>query len=628
MKSRRLGSLFGLGLLGAPWLEVSPQSSSLSLLARSILLGGLAVLLFWLSKLLPYLLRRHAKTLAFVLGFFALLMLCVSVDVRTTTLANILAVGIPASVCYLVWLYWPRQKTGSVTSPRSTAQSIKRDVAEVPNAPRDGVPGVPSRRFRDVGGLESAKQQIRELLETRLDAKKYARHGVVKNGILLVGPTGTGKSLLIEAAAGEFGMRLFTVPPGSLVDSAVGRTAENIRATFERAATNVPALLFLDELDSMGSTRQPPLEGRDPGGGGRELNSGTDQLMACIDSYRSIPGFVYAGASNHSSALDPAVLRRWDLTIPFGKPDETAREQILAAHLSSKPWIRFDLKEFARETPQATGAVLARFVDQAALYAAKENRPIERDDLRRALSESRGQDRPLFDKVAWTDLVLDDRTEKALKTLIELLNNRELARNAKVPIPTGLLLVGPSGVGKSMIARLLTSETRRNYYLVTAADIVNELAKRIEQIFDRAKQSPSVIFLDELDSLMRYVGVRDQFLVDADALGPDNNVFLIGATNIPQDIDPAALRRLTDMLYVPAPDLTLCVRLLQKHLADVSLAPEVTVGDLGRVVCRHSAAEVVNLCNRAKRSAFSRRGESTDLPPLCMKDFDIGREPV
>jgi hypothetical protein len=137
-------------------------------------------------------------------------------------------------------------------------------------------------RFADVGGIENLKQQISELVKSQLNCKKYKRYGVVKNGILLHGPQGGGKSHLAEATAGEFGLRFYRVSPLKLVDQKIGATAENIRYEFAKAAANTPSLLFFDELDALG-TASPT--GGDPGGGGRELNNAVIQLMECVAEY-------------------------------------------------------------------------------------------------------------------------------------------------------------------------------------------------------------------------------------------------------------------------------------------------------------------------------------------------------
>jgi len=539
-----------------------------------------------------------------------------------------------------VWILFSRRGRAIVTGASRELASEKSKTGSTGASAREIAPTIPPARFSDVGGMEDEKQQIRELVESQLNSKKYKRYGVVRNGILLHGPQGTGKSFLAEATAGEFGLRFYYVSPLKLVDQKIGATAENIRYEFARAAANTPVLLFFDELDALGTARQASSTGGDPGGGGRELNNAVIQLMQCIAEYRAKPGFVYAAATNRLDALDAALIRddRWDLRIRVDRPDEQARLKIIQAQLSNRPWQRFDLKEFARDTPGATAARLKLLVNRAALFAAEQSRLIEARDLRRALEESGGTDRPLFEKVQWEDLVVNDVVERDLRTLIRLLENRELARKNQISVPMGLVLIGPTGSGKSMIARLIATQTHRSYYPVTPADVlggnVGDSVKRIQQVFARAKESsPSLIFLDEMDGLFpdrkRILNQHDvqfveQFLIEVSALEPNNNVFLVGATNHPENIDPSVLggHRFSEKLHVGAPGPEGCLKLLRKYLADVQLEPSVTLERIAQDLSRSAPADIEAICAAAKRFAFSRIGEARELPPLGVKDFE------
>ena len=156
----------------------------------------------------------------------------------------------------------------------------------------------PVLTFADVGGLEDAKKQIRELVQANLEGRTFGQYGVYRNGILLHGPRGTGKTFLAEAVAGEFGLKYCYVSAASLLNRFVGLTEENIRSVFVEAYANQPVLLFIDEIDAIGTKRQQVGDSDDIGGAARSFNSMTARLMECIDDARRKSGVILMGATN------------------------------------------------------------------------------------------------------------------------------------------------------------------------------------------------------------------------------------------------------------------------------------------------------------------------------------------
>ncbi|MCI0624880.1 MAG: AAA family ATPase [Acidobacteria bacterium] len=501
---------------------------------------------------------------------------------------------------------------------------------------------VPEVRFADVGGLETEKQLIRELVESRLEFNRYRKYGITRNGILLHGPRGSGKSFLAEATAGEFTLSFLRVPASELFLAWIGETERNIRAMFAEAAAQVPVLLFIDELDALGATRQAISVGSDPGGAGRSFNSAATQLMDSIARYREVPQFVIMAATNHLDALDQALIRegRFDLKIRLDLPDEPTRLRILETLFKRKPWERFDLREFARGTPGASAAKLRALVDRAASFAATEGRWIEERDMRRALDEAGGKDRPLFQPVYWHELVLEEHTEQDLRMLIRLLGEPALAKQMKIEAPTGVLLIGPPGTGKTMISRLIATVTGRSFYPITAADVLGGLAgdsvKRVAQIFSRAKQeNPSVILIDEMDGLLpraarqmshHDVQVVEQFLIEISDLLPEHNVFLVGTTNDSDAIDPRALRggRFSEKIRIHVPGIADRERLLRKYLDGAPLEPGFGISQIAGRLEGMAPADIEAVCQAAKRFAFVRVGEGRSFPSLTLKDFEAG----
>jgi ATP-dependent 26S proteasome regulatory subunit len=311
----------------------------------------------------------------------------------------------------------------------------------------------PALTFADVGGLEDAKKQIRELVQANLEGRTLGQYGVYRNGILLHGPRGTGKTFLAEAVAGEFGLKYCYVSAASLLNKFVGLTEENIKSVFVEAYTNQPVLLFIDEIDALGAKRQQVGDSDDVGGAARSFNSMTARLMECIDDARRKNGIILMGATNFYDGLDRALIRdgRFDLHIRLDLPNEEGRARIFRAQLSKRPSQRIDIQPFARRTPGWSAAKISGLIDRAAFFAAQERRRIEEKDLSRALAETGGKDRAAFKEVEWGDVVLSPETEADLRNLVRLMDPAYSAR-LKLPMPSGLLLMGPPGTGKTMIA--------------------------------------------------------------------------------------------------------------------------------------------------------------------------------
>ena len=532
------------------------------------------------------------------------------------------------------WIFFSRarQKAALVAAGGPAQRPIPQPAKPVPN--------VPSERFADVGGMEEAKEQIRQVVLGQLKPGKYQRYGVVQNGILLHGPRGTGKTFLARATAGEFGLNFEYISAPKLLNRWIGATGENIQGVFAQAAERKPVLFFIDEIDSLGAGRQDMGGAGDPGGAGREFNNIAMALTSAIDHYRSISGIVLMAATNRLDGLDEALIRegRFDLKVRVELPDEAARVKILEAQLSKKPWKRFDLQEFARRTPGASAAKLRALVDQAAAYALTDNRKIEAEDLRRAIDGSGGKDRPLLERVEWDEVVVEESVKQDLRSLVRLLEDPARTRAMGLESPTGLLIVGPPGTGKTLIANLLASQTKRSFYPLTAANVlgggVGDSVKRVAGIFARAKEhSPSLIFLDEMDGLLpasnRYVSQHDvqvveQFLTEISNLQPDNNVFLVGTTNHPEDIDPRVLRggRFSEKIQVQPPGSEQRVQLLNLYLKGTRFEPGFGIQDVSDRLNGLAPADIQAICTTAKRMAFNRLTSGDQLPPLNWSDFE------
>ena len=506
-------------------------------------------------------------------------------------------------------------------------------------APTDVHLKTPDRTFADVGGLEESKKQIRDLVQANLNGKKFGEYGVFRNGILLHGPRGTGKTFLAEATAGEFGLKYCYISASGVVAKYIGDTVRNIDSLFESAGSHRPALLFIDEIDAVGTKRQQLGEADDTGGAARAYNSYTTRLMARIDEAHDQTGLIIMAATNFYDGLDRPLIRegRFDLHIRLDLPNDEERARIFGAQLAKRPSRHFDLQPFAKRTPGWSAAKIGTLVDRAAFFAAEEQRKIEERDLARALAETGGKDRAAFKEVDWADVGLSPDTEADLRNLARLMDPA-YGERLKLTMPTGLLLIGPPGTGKTMIARLIATQTKRSFYPITAADILGGATgasvRKLAELFARAKEnSPSIIFIDEMDGVLpRNNGFQSQHdiqLVEQarsliSELEPQHNVFLIGTTNDLSSIDAAILRggRFSEKIEIGLPHESGYQRLLTKHLDGIRLVGGLSVELLAERLKGISPADLEAVCQSAKRMAMRRMAEDAEeLPPLVWNDF-------
>ena len=536
-----------------------------------------------------------------------------------------------------------RRKRKSRTRPKSTSSMSPFGMLGGMGMPSDGSgefevePPEELSTFDDVGGMEKLKQEVRDtvglMLEHPDDAERY---GIDWNGILLHGPPGVGKTFFARAIAGEYDMSLMHVSTGDLVASLVGGSARNIEKAFETALQNLPCLLFFDEFDSVAQRRDntPDQESR------RTVN----QLLTSLEAYRDERRLLVMAATNSIEHLDPAVIRpgRFDRHIRIDLPDAEARRAIFVAELDDRPAAdEIDLDALVTRTEGMTPAAIAKIVDTAALEVFREatstgeQLELETSHLLSAIERYGGEDRPTVEHWSWDSLILPDEIKAQLQQLQAVIEDPESAKRFGVDPPTGLLLAGPPGTGKTTVAKVLAAQARASFYPISGADVISKWVgdseRNIRQLFDRARENrPSIVFIDEIDAIAgrrgESLGVHDshvnQLLAEIDGLGGQRGVFVVGATNRPDQLDPALLRggRLSRTIFLGLPDETGRLAMLRLHTARMPTVG-VRLEELAAATDGFSPADLKSLAQEAALAAMTRTNQADETPSVIHEDF-------
>ena len=496
---------------------------------------------------------------------------------------------------------------------------------------------IPRVTYEDIGDLEEAKQKIREMIELPLKHPElFRRLGIEPpKGVLLHGPPGCGKTLLAKAVANESGAHFIAINGPEIMSKFYGESEARLREVFREAQENAPAIIFIDEIDAIAPKREEVT--------GEVERRVVAQLLALMDGLQSRGQVIVIGATNRPEALDPALRRpgRFDREIVIGVPDKRARKEILQVHTRNMPLAKdVDLDELAEVTHGFTGADLAALCREAAMHALRrvlpkidleserippevlENLRVTRQDFMEALKDV--QPSALREvmievpEVHWSDIGGLEEVKQQLREAVEWpLKYPESFRRIGIRPPKGILLYGPPGCGKTLLAKAVATESEANFIAVKGPEIyskwVGESERAIREIFRKARQAaPCIIFFDEIDALapVRGLGYGDsmvtervvsQFLTELDGIERLEGVIVIGATNRPDMVDPALLRpgRFDRLVYVPPPDLKARYEILKIHTRNVPLAEDVDLMDLARRTEGYSGADLELLVREA-----------------------------
>ena len=491
--------------------------------------------------------------------------------------------------------------------------------------------------YEDIGGLGKEIDRIREIVEFPLQFPEvFRRLGVeAPKGILLHGPPGSGKTLIARIVAQETHANFYHVNGPEIMRSHYGESEKRLRSIFEKAQENAPAIIFLDEIDAVAPRREKTE--------GEVEKRIVAQLLALMDGLESRGQVVVMGATNIPNALDPALRRpgRFDREINIGVPDQNGRLEILRIHSRGMPLAPdVDLDDWARRSHGFVGADLRAFCQEAAIHSLRRIKPelnsgerpvpqkflesmyIHADDFEEAFKEVEPsairEVRIELPQVGWNDIGGYEQAKERLQEAV-IWPNRFPERFEKIGIepPRGILITGPSGTGKTLLAQALAKESGFNFISVKGPELlskyVGESEERIREIFRKARMAaPSILFFDEIDSIAGNRGhdnaasrvtsrMVSQLLTEMSGIETLRGVTILGATNLPELLDPSLLRPGRFELYVTLglPDDHERKKIFGIHLDKKPTEPDLDVDWLVKQTNGWTGAQIEALCRGA-----------------------------
>jgi transitional endoplasmic reticulum ATPase len=533
---------------------------------------------------------------------------------------------------------------GTVVVTDSTDINVSEKPAEqiAGGAPGgEGATDTPSVTYEDIGGLDDELEQVREMIELPMrHPELFQQLGIEPpKGVLLHGPPGTGKTLMAKAVANEIDAYFTNISGPEIMSKYYGESEEQLREVFEEAEENAPAIVFIDEIDSIA-----PKRGETSGDVERRVVA---QLLSLMDGLDERGEVVVIGATNRLDALDPALRRggRFDREIEIGVPDKDGRKEILQVHTRGMPLVdEIDLDEYAESTHGFVGADLESLTKESAMNALRRIRPeldLETDEIdaevleRLKVTEADFKDalkgiepsalREVFVEVpdvSWEHVGGLEGTKERLRETIQWpLEYPEVFETMDMESPKGVLLYGPPGTGKTLLAKAVANEAQSNFISVKGPELLNkyvgESEKGVREVFSKARENaPTVVFFDEIDSIAGERGrnmsdsgvgerVVSQLLTELDGIEDLEDVVVIATSNRPDLIDSALLRpgRLDRHVHVPVPDEEARRAILEVHTRDKPLADDVDLDKIARKTEGYVGADIEAVAREASMAA-------------------------
>ncbi len=525
----------------------------------------------------------------------------------------------------------------------------------------------PSEKFSDIGDYEATKKELKEAIISPIEEKAVARAYNIKpvKGVLLFGPPGTGKTMLMRAIANDIRAGFYLVRTPNLVSGIPGDTEKRLSAIFTVASKNAPCILFFDEIDAI--TRS-----RNQGNVDETHRQILSELLIQLDGFQRLKNVVVVGATNVPNVIDPAALRpgRFDKIIYMPLPDFVGRREIFKIYLKKLPVskdIKFD--ELARLTERFSGADIKAMCDNVAQEIAQEAASkhkvleITQDDVVSAIKatkpstslaqlkqydqfkvdfERRGLSQEKVEKsklTAISDVVGLEDVKKAITDAVQTpLEHPEMIKKYRVKPIKGVLMFGPPGGGKTMFMRAVASELKGVTMLeINGAEImqqdVNSALAAIKAMFNRAvENAPAILFIDELDGIApkrkdaseAAILLTSEFLQEMDGLMETPGVVLVCATNRPSALDPAILRpgRFDKLIFVQPPDEAHRAQLFEQYLKDVPEEAGMDYAELAKETEGYTGADIANICREAKQKAMNDSISTGNESPVSMKSLE------
>ena len=552
--------------------------------------------------------------------------------------------------------------TVTKTRPHGIVKVTAETKLTILNEPAPEGKGLPRTTYEDVGGLHEEIQRVREMVELPLrHPELFQRLGIeTPKGVLLHGPPGCGKTLLARAVANESEANFFSINGPEIMSKFYGESEARLREIFQQAQQNAPSIIFIDELDAIAPKREEVT--------GEVERRVVAQLLALMDGLSGRGNVIVIGATNRPGALDPALRRpgRFDREIEIGVPDKQGRYEVIQIHTRGMPLADVDLKKLADMTHGYTGADLSALGRETAMKALRRYLPqinleeerippsvlekmeVNMEDFINAYKEiTPTAMREVYIEIPsthWEDIGGLEEVKQDLKEAVEWpLKTPEIFTRLGIRPPKGILLFGPPGCGKTLLARAVATESEANFITIKGPEIfskwVGESEKAIREVFRKARMAaPAVIFFDELDSLLPRRGpgfsdsgvserVISQLLTEMDGIVTLEDIVVIAATNRPDIVDPAVLRpgRFDRLIYVPEPDEKSRLQIFKLYTKDMPLAKDVNLANLASSTKNYSGADIAAICREAAMFALRK---DVNAKEVGTTDFEEGKKRI
>ncbi len=516
--------------------------------------------------------------------------------------------------------------------------------------------------YDDVGGLTDEIQRIREMVELPLKHPELFHRLNIDppKGVLFYGPSGSGKTLMAKAVSQESNAHFITINGPEIMSKFYGASEGRLRDIFREAEQNAPSIIFIDEIDSIAPKRVDT--------SGEVERRVVSQLLSLMDGLRGRGEIICIGATNRINSIDEALRRpgRFDREIEFGVPNMKGRKEIFQIHTRGMPLhTDVNLKNYAEITYGFVGADIMAVCREAAMISLR--RILPKINLDEPIPSDIIQELVIYDKdfvqainmvepsamrevmieipnVKWEDIGGLDHIKDELREAVEWpLKYPKLFKKAGIRPLNGILLFGPPGCGKTLLAKAVATESKSNFISIKGPEIfskwVGESEKAVREIFRKARQAaPSIIYFDEIDAITAgrgsyegthtYASIVNQMLVEIDGIENRKGVVVVASTNRPDIVDPAFLRpgRFDRLLYVTAPDLEARKKVLEVHTKDMPLAPDVSLLSIAQRTEGYSGADLENVCREAGMEAI--REKMTDLEKIENRHFETALEKI